>query len=484
MKKIETIEPEMLSKIHGASLKILEETGVLFHHDEVLEIFKYHGATVQGKLVKLSPKLVEKCMEKVPARFTWKARNEIYTRTLGDGYLLQPAAGTVKVHDLDGRIREGTLEDYANFQKIYQACDIYDLVGMIPVEPKDVDTKFKHLYMMYETLKHTDKPVNGFMTTGLQARAQLDMMEIAVGGKKHFEHNHYMAVSIGVTTPLTYSWDPLETMLHYVKRNQVPTILCAPLAGVTSPFSMLGTAVLQNAEILAGIVLVQLLRPGHPVVYCPSAVAANMQTCGFSTGAPESMLINIANIQMGLDYYHIPVRAMSGFTDAKIPDFQAGAETMQNLMLGMLSGAHLLNESVGILDNILTVSYEKTILDGEIISRIKRISQGISGVDRDLCVESIQRVGHSGSYLTEPMTVKNCRNRWAPTTSFWGSQEDWEKTGAVDAAHRANQMARQLLSDAPDSIIDPALDGELLDYMEYECKNSRFMFDQGRYVNP
>jgi trimethylamine--corrinoid protein Co-methyltransferase len=472
MKKIQAIEPAMLSKIHGASLKILKETGVLFLHDEVLEIFKNHGATVEGKLVKLSPELVEKCMEKVPATFTWKARNDAYTRTLGENYLLQPAAGTVKVHDLDGQIRQGTLEDYANFQKIYQAGDIYDLVGMIPIEPKDVDPDFKHLYMMYETLKHTDKPMNGFMTTGSQARAQLDMMEIAVGGRKIFENNHYMAVSIGVTTPLTYSWDPLETMLHYVKRNQVPTILCAPLAGVTSPFSMLGTAVLQNAEILAGIVLVQLLRPGHPVVYCPSAATANMRTCGFSTGSPETMLINIANIQMGLDYYHIPVRAMPGFTDAKIPDFQAGAETMQNLMLGMLSGAHLLNESVGILDNILTVSYEKTILDGEIISRIKRINQGISGVDQDLCVESIQRVGHAGSYLTDPMTVKNCRNRWTPTTSFWGTQEEWEKKDSKDAAHRANQIARKLLLDAPDSIIDPALDGELLNYMECECKNS------------
>jgi trimethylamine--corrinoid protein Co-methyltransferase len=280
-----------------------------------------------------------------------------------------------------------------------------------------------------------------------------------------------MAVSIGVTTPLTYSGDHLETLLHYVKRNQVPTILCAPLAGVTSPYSMLGAAVLQNAEILSGIVLTQLLRPGHPVVYCPSAAIANMRTCGFSTGAPESMLLNIANIQMGLDYYHIPVRAMSGFTDAKIPDFQAGVETMQNLMLGMLSGAYLLNESVGILDSILTVSYEKTILDGEIISRIKRIGQGISGVDQDLCVESIQHVRHKGSYLSDPMTIKNCRNRWTPITSFWGSHEEWDKKGAVDAAHRAKQIARQLLSDAPDAFIDPALDTELTHYMEYESKH-------------
>lgn len=351
-------------------------------------------------------------------------------------------------------------------KKIYQAGEIYDLVGMIPVEPKDVDQSVKHLYMMYETIRHTDKPVNGFMTTGDQAKAQLDMMEIAVGGLSEFESNHYMAVSIGVTTPLVYSWDPIETLIRYVNRNQVPTILCAPMAGITSPYSMLGTAVLQNAEILTGIVLTQLLRPGHPVVYCPSASVANMKTCGFSTGAPESILINIANVQMGLDYYQVPVRVMPGFTDAKIPDFQAGAETMQNLMMGMLSGGHLLNESVGILDSILTVSYEKTILDGEIISRIKRINQGITDVDQKLCVEAIQRIGHGGSYLTDPMTVKNCRGRWTPSTSFWGTQQDWEKAGAEESAQCANRLARQILDEAPTQLIDDNLDQELRKYME------------------
>ncbi|MBT4287500.1 MAG: trimethylamine--corrinoid methyltransferase, partial [Deltaproteobacteria bacterium] len=238
----------------------------------------------------------------------------------------------------------------------------------------------------------------------------------------------------------------------------------------TSPYSMLGTAVLQNAEILAGIVLTQLLRPGHPLVYCPSATVANMRTCEFTSGAPEGMLINIANIQMAVDFYKIPVRAMSGLTAAKKSDFQAGIEMMQNMMMGMLAGAHLLNESVGFLDNLLCVSYEKTILDGEIISRIKRINQGITGVDQDLCLESIQRVGHSGSYLNDPMTVKNCRNRWVPNVSLWGGQNDWEKEGSMNANQRANQKARQILADAPESLIDQNLDQALNDYITKESK--------------
>jgi len=470
MNRFKVIDGPMLDRIHEASLRLLKETGVVFHHDQVLDCFKAHGAAVEGKRVRFPEKMVTSAIEQTPDRFVWSARNPGQTRVLGEGWLVQPAAGTVKVHDLTGLIRPGTLKDYADFQKIYQAGEAFDLVGMIPVEPSDLPAQTKHLFMMYETLRHTDKPINGFMTTGDQARDQLEMTAIAVGGKEVLSSAHYMCVSIGATSPLTYSYDPLETLMQYVAMNQVPTLLCAPLAGVTSPYSMLGTAVLQNAELLAGMVLVQLLRPGHPLVYCPSAAAANMKTCGFATGAPESMLINIANIQMGLERYHVPVRAMPGFTDAKIPDFQAGVETVQNLMMGMLSGAHLLNESVGILDNILTVSFEKTLLDAEIISRIKRVAAGIHGPDLDLCLEAIQAAGPGGSFLMDPATVANCRSRWAPSVSFWGTQQEWEKKGSRDAAARANEKARQMLNRAPERLIDKDTERTLLDYMEHSCK--------------
>jgi len=353
--RLGVISGDDFETVHRATIMLLEEMGIVFHHDEVLSVFSDHGAVVKGNLVRMPRKLVEDNLKLVPRKFKWRAREEARSVVMGEGALLQPAAGPVYVQDLDGGRRNGTLQDYINFQKIYQSEDVYDLVGMIPCEPGDVSQDRKHLFMMLEILKHTDKPVNGFMTTGNQARAQLDMMEIAMGGKGSLDQHHCIAVSIAGTSPLTYSWDPLETMLNYIRRNQMVHILCAPLAGVSSPIGLMDTVVLQNVELLAGIVLSQIVEPGAPVVYGPSATAADMKTGGYLSGTPEGMLINIANIQMAVDYYHIPARAMTGITDAKIVDCQAGFETMQNLMMGMLAGAHLLNEAVGILDNILTV---------------------------------------------------------------------------------------------------------------------------------
>ncbi|MDH3878518.1 MAG: trimethylamine methyltransferase family protein, partial [Desulfobacterales bacterium] len=163
-------------------------------------------------------------------------------------------------------------------------------------------------------------------------------------------------------------------------------------------------------------------------------------------------------------------RAMTGITDAKIVDYQAGFETMQNLMMGMLAGAHLLNEAVGIIDNILTVSYEKTVIDGELISRVKRIMQGIDGPDCDMNIDVIKEVGHGGNYLIHDTTFKRCRDRWRASHSYCGSYSDWEKQGARDIVQRANKTCKEILAAAPETLIDRALEEELKAYIDSELK--------------
>jgi len=351
--KLEVISGDDFEMIHQATLRLLEDIGIVFHHDEVLKIFKDHGATVDGNLVRLPQKLVEERAKMAPSKFRWQARNNQRTVVMGEGPVLQPAAGPVYVHDLNRGRRSGTLQDYTNLQKIYQAEDVFDLVGMISCEPSDVSQDRKHLDLMLEILRHTDKPVNGFMTTGKQARAQLDMMEIAMGRKNALEQHHCIAVSIGATSPLTYTWDPLETLLQYVRRNQM---------------------------------------------------------------------------------------------------------------------AHLLNEAVGILDNILTVSYEKTIIDGELISRVKRIMQGIDGADREVNIDVIRETGHGGNFLLHESTLNHCRDRWRASLSYCGNYNDWEKEGARDIMQRASKTYNEILEAAPDSLIDPALEEELEAYIKSELR--------------
>ena len=169
---LEILSDDDFEMIHQATVRLLKDTGIAFHHDEVLKLFKDHGAAVEGKLVRLPQELIEDSIRLAPAKFKWQARNDVRSVIMGEGPLVQPAAGPVYVHDLDRGRRPGTLQDYGSLQKIYQSMDVFDLVGMIPCEPDDVSQDRKHFDLMLEILRHTDKPVNGFMTTGNQAKAQ------------------------------------------------------------------------------------------------------------------------------------------------------------------------------------------------------------------------------------------------------------------------------------------------------------------------
>lgn len=468
--RLEVIEPNDYDRIHHASLRILRETGIVIQSEEVLAICRSKGAKVNGQTVYFTDKMVEDTLALCTSTYKWQARNDVHSVTAGEGFLVQPNAGPVYIQDLEKGRRLAALEDYANIMKLCQASPVVSLVGAHPVNPSDVADDEKHLHMMFQILKNTDKPVLGYVSGGYQAKQMLDMLEISFGKKDFLLENHCAGVSINPLSPLGWATDAVETLMEYAKRNQAVFLLPCIMAGMSGPMSLLGTVVLQNTEILSGIVLTKLINPSAPVVYSPSSSVANMKKASYITGTPEGMLINIANLQMALNYYHLPTRTMCGMTDAKTVDCQAGYETMQNLMMGMLGGAHIIVECLGVLDAIMTTSYEKFIIDEEILDRVMRIQQGIDTSEEALATEIIQEVGHNGTYLTHPSTYEHFRETWRPTVSDWDLYQDWQDSGSEDVVTRAHKRYKQILAEAPSSFLDDEVEAELLSYMNQAKK--------------
>jgi len=162
---------------------------------------------------------------------------------------------------------------------------------------------------------------------------------------------------------------------------------------------------------------------------------------------------------------------MAGLTDSKIIDCQAGFETMQNYLMVAMSGVNVVNECFGILDSIMTVSYEKFIIDEEIMSRAACVVKGIDYFEDDFSINTIKEVGHGGSYLTHPTTLKYCRKFWEPSVSETKSFDDWEKNGSLDVKLKANQKFKQILENSPDMIIDPDVGIDLEKYVKRVKKN-------------
>ena len=464
--QLEVLSPENLARVHEASLKILKETGVTFKCPEALEIFRRHGARVAGETVCLEPRMVERAIEQAPATFRWEARNSAHSVTLGEGFAVQPNGGVVDIQDEDRGRRPALLKDFANIQKLCQASGVVSLVGSFPVEPRDVTAEEKHLQVTYTILRHTDKPVISYCSYTRQVNQMMDMVEIAMGGGHYLDDHYAVAVSINPLSPLKYSTDAAETMIAFARRRQPVLVLSCVMAGVSGPIHPLGVVVQQNAEILAALTLIQLIAPGNPVVYSPASTAANMKIASYVTGPPEAFLINNANLQLAHDLYHLPTRTMCGMTDSKRVDCQAGYETMQNLMMGMLSGAHIIHECLGVIDSIMCTSYEKFVIDEELISRVMRISRGLAFSPEALSLDIIQEVGHKGDYLLHDSTFVHARDFWAPTVSVWEPFGTWEKQGREDALTRANRRYREILAQAPESMLDAALDADLKTYMQ------------------
>jgi trimethylamine--corrinoid protein Co-methyltransferase len=466
---LKAISEEDMDWIHGASLKILEETGVVFHSAEALAICKKHGAKVDSQTVYFPKSMVNQALETSPETYRWRARNDLQSVTVGDKnekLLLQPNGGPVFIQDLDMGRRPATLNDFANIIKICQACDDVGLVGSFPVEPSDVGQEEKHLHMMYQTLKNTDKPVIAFETGGEKARQMIDMVEITMGRKDFLRDNYCIAVAATPTSPLAYEPTACETIIEFARRNQPIFITVAIMAGFSGPISLIGTTILQNAEVLAGITLTQLVNPGNPVVYSNGSTVGNMKSGNFISASPEMMLIQLAGLQLSLDYYHLPARAMCGMTDAKTIDCQAGYETMQNLMMGALGGAHLVFECLGVLDAIMTTSYEKLMIDLEIVSRVMRLRQGIDTTDKEQAVKVIQEIGHQGAYIAHANTLTHFHERWMPGLSEWESYAGWQEKGSEDVAIKANRNFKEILARAPQALIDPEVDRALKDYIQ------------------
>lgn len=466
--RLKVLVDEELDRIHDASVHLLENTGVLFECEEALTVLKKNDVRVEGRKAFIPGKLAEAAVENAPATFNWTARNNAHSIVCGEGIAPTPSIGPVFCQDLDRGRREGTIEDFVNFQKLSQASPVIRITGATPVAPQDVfPISDRSLHMLYRTIKHTDKPLQGSCDSGVKADQQLDMVEISMGRKGFLDTHYCIGVSLNPLSPLAYGTEVLETLLAFAKRRQPVFLLPCIMAGVTGPVSLWGTIVQQNAEILAGAALTYLVNPETPIVYCPASTTADMRYANAAFAAPEQFLINTPGLQLAIDRYRLPTRIMAGMTASKTEDIQAGAETMMNMLIGLLSGGHIVLQSFGVLDSIMTTSYEKFVIDEELFSSALRFCRGVDTTDSDAALQAIQDVGSKDSFLMHPTTMRQYKNHWRPINNLasWENYETWKKKGREDILVRANRKWKDILANSPDSMIDAELDKMLQDYL-------------------
>ncbi len=461
-----------MTQIHQASMEILKTTGIVINEEEALSIFKQHGYKVEGKTVFPTEEQIRKALSTVPSNFTIRARNpEKNVKIGGDDFAFFPGYGAPFIMTADGQQREATMADYDTFCKLIHTSKYLDMNGWMMVEPFDIPPETAHMDMMLSNMLLCDKP---FMNSPVNRQGALDGIEMAgilFGGKDKIVDQPVSISLINSLSPLQFSEEMAASLIELARHGQACIVASLIMAGASGPVTLAGVLALQNAEILTGIALSQLVRAGVPVVYGSTSSAIDMKTGGLTIGAPE-LSKNINYTAQMARFYNIPSRSGGGLTDALYPDAQAGAESAIALYTAARNGINVILHACGILGSYISMSFEKFIIDEEVCGMVRQMLKPIEITDDSIDVGMINRIGPGGQYLTDPKTFKLCRTEfYLPQLMARTNYDSWSSSGKKKTHEVADQKVSQRLAKYEKPDIDPAIELELTQYVN-KRKNS------------
>jgi trimethylamine---corrinoid protein Co-methyltransferase len=465
MPRYEILDEASMQELERGWRRIVSELGIDFLHDEAIEALEAAGQKVEGQLVKFDPDWILEQVAKAPREFDLQARNAERTIHVGGNHMAFGAVyGCPFVREGLER-REATYADFENLVRLAQSFPQLDTPGGTICEPNDKPLDSRHLDMVYALLTLSDKPFMGSVTSGPNAEDTIAMAEM-VFGRESLEATPAMISLINVNSPLRYDDRMLSALLAYAKANQALVITPFLLMGAMSPVSVPSTLAQQVGEALAGIALVQTIRPGCPVVFGSFLSNTDMQSGSPSFGTPESAVGLLCTGQIAR-HYGLPFRGGGGLTSSQAVDAQAAYEASMTLWPTFLAGTNFVMHSAGWLESGLVSCYEKFVVDIEVLRMLYEVFEPLKIDEETLAYGAHQEVGQGGHFLGAAHTLERFRECfYRPLLSSTENYERWTRNGGKDAATRASDVWRKTLEEYEEPAMDPGLKEELKAYVD------------------
>ncbi len=463
---IEVLDARQVEMIIEGALEILETNGMRFLEPVSRDRLASVGAIVdEDMMVRFDRDFVRDSVAKAPSSYTLSARNPERTLKIGDDIVnFTSIGGPAFVSDLDNGRRPGTYEEMCDYLRLVQSLNIIHQEGGGPFEPMDLPAESRHLDLYLAQYRYTDKNCQAYALGGYRARDAVEMACIALGATRDelLESPALLAI-INTNSPLQLDIPMTEAVNELAAAGQVCCITPFTLAGSMSPATLAGTLVQQTAEILAVVTYAQLIRPGAPVMYGSFTSNVDMKSGSPALGTPEYTKAALASGQIARQL-GLPYRS-SNTTMSNCNDAQAAYESQMSLWGAVMGGAHLINHAAGWLEGGLTASFEKLIIDAEMLQMLAETLRPIDLTDDELALDAIREVGPGGHHFGTAHTLARYESAfYAPMISSRENFERWQEAGSTDAAQRANATWKQLLKDYEQPPLDPGIDEALVEY--------------------
>lgn len=442
MPELKVLAESDVEAIHIASLRVLSETGIILTHPQACEILYGAGARIENDRVLIPPQLVEGEVAKASKKVSIRGRGGMI-KTLGDQTLhWHNLGGARDIYDAGSSThRKAVLRDLKDCTRLLDALD--GITTITPFfTPQDVPGHLMSLAMYRYALPNTTKPLQG---PGIQTAQEVHFairMASVIGSPAEV-----LSLSVSPVSPLYFSNDCVAAMIEIAQHGIPFAPLPCPTAGTTAPFSIAGAVTQQNAEVLAAIVLTQLVHPGLPIIYCGRLCMMEPRTGISVWGGVELGLASAATVQIG-HRYGLPVNVYGFSTNSHTLDIQNGFERSLNAMIPALAGADELS-GIGEMEAGVMGSFAQIVCDNEIAASVRRIRKGFEVNEDALAVDEISTIMHgTHNFLGQKHTMRYLRGGEILLTSLAerGSWEMWDKNNRVGMTERAQAEALRIIN--------------------------------------
>jgi len=464
----EPLTAEGVAAIHDTAMRVLEEIGVEFLNDEARDHLRRAGCEVEGDNVRMDRGFVMEQVAKAPAAFDITPRNPAHRVRMGERHMaFVNVSSPPNCMDMDRGRRVGDMESFRDFVKLTQYFNCIHVAGGYPVEPVDVHASVRHLDCLYEKLTLTDKVVHAYSLGPERVDDVLEMARIASGlDAEAFFAEPRLFTNINSSSPLKHDWPMLDGAMRFARRGQPVVVTPFTLAGAMAPVTMAGAVAQSVAEALAAVALLQAVRPGAPCVIGTFTSNVDMRSGAPAFGTPEYMRATQMTGQMAR-FYGLPLRA-SNACASNAPDGQAMWESMNSLWAAVQAGANLVYHAAGWLEGGLIASYEKFVMDCEVLQQIQRYFEpALTDVSPDsLAFDAMAEVGPQGHFFGATHTQSRYQDAfYAPFLSDWRNYEAWSQAGGAWTEERANRTWKAILAEYEKPPMEEATREELADFV-------------------
>jgi trimethylamine---corrinoid protein Co-methyltransferase len=466
---MEILSADEIERIHKTGLKILEEIGITVMAPEAREAYVRAGFDLDEatERVRFDADILQSLIAKAPNSFVLHARNAERNIVIGDKHaVFASTGGPAFCMDMDNGRHDGTYAEACDYLRLVQSLDILHQEGGGGFEALDLPAETRHLDLFYSQITLLDKNWQPWGVGREQAMDALDMAAIMMGkSREALVDTPVFVCVVNMNSPLQLDIPMAEGLITMVEHGQAVVVTPFTLAGAMAPVTLAGALAQQHAEAMAGIALAQIIRPGNPVIYGGFTSNVDMKTGSPAFGTPEYAQAAQVSGQLAR-HLGVPFRS-SNVTAANTCDAQAAYESQMSLWGATTGQANLIMHAAGWLGGGLTGSFEKLIIDAEMLQMMAAYNEPLVVDENTLAFEAIREVGPGGHNFGTQHTMDRYEGAfYSPILSNWDNYNTWVDRGQINAEQRANQIWKQLLSEYEQPPLDPAIDEALKNYVE------------------